>query len=140
MGTPNPFVGCVRFLSSFSHRFTTLRPRKGAMIRVMSDPQGLPNTKEVASLPLNVTRVGTGRRLVMSDSLKVLLGVLGGVIVLLLLGVFYGGGMGGMDSMMSGGMMGYGIFGMLFLLLFWVLRIALIAALVVWILGQSPRR
>jgi uncharacterized membrane protein len=69
----------------------------------------------------------------MSDGLKVLLGVLGGVIVvLLLLGVFSGGGMGNMGYMMSGGM--------LFMLLFWVLVIALIVALVVWIVGQSQRR
>jgi hypothetical protein len=48
----------------------------------------------------------------MSDILKVILGVLGGAIaVLLLIGGFSGGGMGGMGSMMSGGMMGGGIFG-----------------------------
>jgi uncharacterized membrane protein len=73
----------------------------------------------------------------MSDGLKVLLGVLGrAIVVLLLLGVFSGGGMGGMGYMMSGGMMGGGIVGMLFMLLFWVLVIAL----VVWIVGQSQRR
>ena len=79
----------------------------------------------------------------MSDSLKVILGVLGGaIVVLLLFGVFSGsGGMGyGMGSMMSGGMMGGGIFGGLFMLLFWVLVIALIVALVVWIVNQTQRR
>lgn len=69
----------------------------------------------------------------MSDSLKILLGALGGAIfILLLISVFGGGGMmGGMGSMMSGGMMGGSLFGMLFALLFWVLVIALIVALVV---------
>ena len=73
----------------------------------------------------------------MSDGLKVLLGVLGGaVVVLLLVGGFCGsGGMGGMGTMMSGG-----IFGGLIMLLFWVLVIALIVALVVWIVNQAQRR
>jgi uncharacterized membrane protein len=73
----------------------------------------------------------------MSDGLKVLLGVLGGaVLVLLLISVFGGGSMmGGMGSMMSGSMMGGGLFGGLFMLLFWVLVIALIVALVVWIVN-----
>jgi uncharacterized membrane protein len=78
----------------------------------------------------------------MSDVLKVLFGVLGGaILVLLLLGVFSGnGGIGGMGSMMGGGMMGGGIVGGLFMLLFWVLVIALIVALVVWIFNQTQRR
>ena len=78
----------------------------------------------------------------MSNVLKVLLGVLGGaILVLLLVGVFSSSaGMGGMGSMMSGGMMGDGIFGGLFMLLLWVLVIALIVALVVWIVNQAQRR
>ena len=78
----------------------------------------------------------------MSDGLKVLLGVLGGaVLVLLFVSTLGGGGMmGGMGSMMSGGMMGGGLFGILFILLSWVLVIALIVALVVWIFNQSQRR
>jgi uncharacterized membrane protein len=77
----------------------------------------------------------------MSDGLKVLLGVLGGaIVVLLLLGLFSGRGMGGMGSMMSDGMMGGGMLGVLFMLLFWVLVLALIVALVVWIIGQLRRR
>jgi hypothetical protein len=77
----------------------------------------------------------------MSDGLKVLLGVLGGaVLVLLLTSVLGGDGMmGGMGSMMSGSMMGGGLFGTLFVLLFWVLIIALIVALAVWIVNQTQR-
>ena len=70
----------------------------------------------------------------MSDGLKVLLGVLGGaVLVLLFVSTLGGGGM-------MGGMMGGGLFGILFMLLSWVLVIALIVALVVWIFNQSQRR
>jgi hypothetical protein len=64
---------------------------------------------------------------VMSDSLKVLLGALGGVVlVLLFVGGFSGSGMGygmmgGMGRMMGGGMMRGGLFSMLFALLFWAL-------------------
>ena len=79
-----------------------------------------------------------GDEVISSDVLKVILGVLGGAIaVLLLIGGFSGGGMGGMGSMMSGGIIGGGIFGML---LFWVLVVALIVALVVWIVNQAQRR
>jgi hypothetical protein len=74
----------------------------------------------------------------MSDGFKVLLGVLGGaVLVLLLISALGAGGMmGGTGSMMSGGMMGGGLFGVLF----WVLVIALVVALVVWIVNQTQRR
>ena len=48
--------------------------------------------------------------------------------------------MGSMDSMMGGSMMGGGLLGMLFALLFWVPVIALIAALVVWIVNQTQQR
>jgi hypothetical protein len=78
----------------------------------------------------------------MSDGLKVLLGALGGaLLVLLLVGGFSGGGgmgygiMGGMGHMMSGGMIG-----ILFMLLFWGLLIALSVLVVIWIVGQSQRR
>jgi len=37
-------------------------------------------------------------------------------------------------------MMGGGMIGALFMLLFWGLLIALIAVLIVWIVGQSQRR
>jgi uncharacterized membrane protein len=72
----------------------------------------------------------------MNDSLKVFLGALGGaVLALLLAAVFRGGGM-----VSTGSMMGGGIFGALFMLLFWVLGIALLVALIVWIVGPSRRR
>ena len=48
--------------------------------------------------------------------------------------------MGGMGSMMSGSMMGGGLFGMLSAFVFWVLVIALIVVLVVWIFNQTQRR
>lgn len=74
----------------------------------------------------------------MRDSLKVLLGVLGGaVLVLLLISAFAGDGVG---SMMGGGMIGGGMVGMLFMLLFWGLILALIVAAVVWIVGEISRR
>ena len=82
----------------------------------------------------------------MSDSLKILLGALAGaVVVLLLVGCYSGGGMGygmmgGMGQMMGGGMMGVGIFGMLFAGLFWVVLVALLIALVVWIVNQTRQR
>jgi hypothetical protein len=87
----------------------------------------------------------------MSDGLKVLLGVMGGIVLTLLLvgglagsGMGYGimGGMGRMmgGGMMGGGMMGGGLLGALFSLLIWVLLAALVFALVVWIIGQAQRR
>lgn len=53
-----------------------------------------------------------------------------GLLVLILLAIFTGGGM------MGGGMMGGGMVGLLFTLLFWGLVIALIAAVVVLIVGR----
>jgi len=78
----------------------------------------------------------------MSDSLKILLGVSAGAIVVLLFVSTLGGGgmMGGMGSMMSGAMMGGGLLGMLFTLLFWAVLVALLIALVVWIFNQSQQR
>jgi uncharacterized membrane protein len=78
----------------------------------------------------------------MSDGLKILLGFLVGAIVVLLFVSTLGGRgmMGGMGQMMSGGMMGGGLFGMLSAFVFWVLVIALIVALVVWIVNQTQRR
>jgi uncharacterized membrane protein len=77
-----------------------------------------------------------------SDSSKILLGVLAGAIIVLLFVSTLGGGgmMGGMGSMMSGGMMGGGLFGMLFALLFWAVLVALLIALIVWIFNQSQQR
>jgi hypothetical protein len=67
-----------------------------------------------------------------NDNLKVVLGILGGaIVVLLLFAALAGGGMGGMGQMMGGGM-----FGGLFMLLFWGLLIALIVVLIVWIVRQ----
>jgi len=82
-----------------------------------------------------------------SDGLKVLLGaVVGALVVLLLVGGFSGSGgmgygmMGGMGHMMSGGMMGGGLLGMLFAGLFWILVLALLVGVVVWIFNQTQRR
>lgn len=55
--------------------------------------------------------------------------------VLLILAAFAGGGMRGM-----GQMMGSGMFGLLFMGLFWILVIALIIGLVVLIVNLSNRR
>jgi hypothetical protein len=85
----------------------------------------------------------------MSENLKILLGVLtGALVVLVLVAVFSGGsGMGGMGSMMSGRLigggvlgMGAGTLGMLLVPLVWILAIALIVALVVWIVRQVQHR
>src|SRR5215213_7020861 len=78
----------------------------------------------------------------MSDSLKVLLGILIGAIVVLLFVSTLGGGtmMGGMGSMMGGSMMGGGLLGMQFALLFWAVLVALLVALVLWIVNQTQQR
>lgn len=93
------------------------------------------------------------------DNFKLLVGALGGVLlVLLLFAVFTGGGTGGMgpgggmgppagvgpgmgSRMMQGvsSMMGGGTAGTLFTLLFWILVVALIAVLVVWLARGSRR-
>ncbi len=70
----------------------------------------------------------------MNDGFKILLGSLGGAIVVLLLVSVLGRG-----GMMSGGMMGGGLIGGLFSLLFWGLVLALIVALMVWIVDQTQR-
>jgi uncharacterized membrane protein len=78
-----------------------------------------------------------GAKQAMSDSLKVILGILvGGIVVLLFVSTLGGGGMmGGMGSMMGGG-----LFGMLFALLFWVALVTLLIALVLWIINQAQQR
>lgn len=88
----------------------------------------------------------------MRNNTKVLLWVLGGALLILLLfaglmgsmggmGSTMGGGMmGGMGAMMGGGMMGGGMIGMLFMLLFWGLVIALLVTLIVWVINQGQRR
>jgi uncharacterized membrane protein len=78
----------------------------------------------------------------MSDTLKILLGiVVGAIIVLLFVSTFGGDGMMGvMGSMMRGGMMGGGLFGMLSALLFWAVPVALLIALVLWIVNQTQQR
>ena len=69
----------------------------------------------------------------MGDGIKVLVGALvGALAVLLLVGTFSGGGMGSM--------MGGGVFGMFLGLVFWVAGLALIAALVVWMVREMQRR
>ena len=76
----------------------------------------------------------------MSDNFKILLGVLGGALLaLLLVVVFLGAGMGGMGSMMGVGPIG-GAVGMLFAPLLWLLAVALVVGLVVWVIGQGQRR
>lgn len=66
---------------------------------------------------------------------------LGGVLlVLLLVAVFSGGGMGGIGTMMGGGMMGGGMGGVTFMLVSWGLVIALLVVLVIWGINQTKRR
>ena len=75
----------------------------------------------------------------MNDSIKILLGALGGAIVtLLVVSVLGRGGM--MGFMMSGGEMGSGRIGGLFSPLFWGLVVALIVWLGVWVVNQAQRR
>ena len=78
----------------------------------------------------------------MSDSLKVLLGILIGAIVVLVFVSTLGedGMMGGMGSMMGGSMMGGGLLGMVFALLFWAALVALLVASVLWIVNQTRQR
>jgi hypothetical protein len=81
----------------------------------------------------------------MSDGLmKVLVGVLGGaLLVLLLFGGLSGGGMtggyGGPGHMTYGGMMGWGPFGASFSLVPSVALLGLVAALVAWIVRRAQR-
>jgi uncharacterized membrane protein len=78
----------------------------------------------------------------MSDGLKILLGALVGTIVVLLFVSTLGGGgmMGSTGQVMSGSMMGGGLFGVLFALLFWAVLVALLIALVLWIVNQTQQR
>ena len=77
----------------------------------------------------------------MDKNIKILLGVLGGtLLVMLLLARVFGGGMQGMDMLMHGGMMGGAMFGMLLMMLFWVLVLTLVVLLVVWVVNQTQRR
>ncbi len=78
----------------------------------------------------------------MGDNLKLLVGVMiCEVVEMIMFGSFSGGGlMGGMGQMMGGTMMGGGVLGMLSALVFWVLVLALIVALVVWIFRQIQQR
>lgn len=77
----------------------------------------------------------------MGVNIKLVLGIIGGVlIVLFLLAVFAGGGMGGMGQMMGGQMIGGGMFGLIFMGLFWILAIALVVGLVALIVNLSNRR
>src|SRR5215213_11822954 len=113
--------------------------------------QGCPTERRILlrlrrSLALHSEGKTTERGSAMSDGLKVILGALGGaLVVLLLIGGFSGGGMGygimgGMGQMMGGSMMGGGLLGMLFAGLFWILVLALLVGVVVWIFNQSQRR
>ncbi len=68
----------------------------------------------------------------MNRNISAVLGGLAAVfVVLTLLAVFTGAGtMGGMGQMMNGGMMGGGAMGLLFMLLFWGVFVALIVGVV----------
>ncbi len=72
----------------------------------------------------------------MGNNLGLFVGVIFGALIALLLVVAADGMMGGTDSMMGGWMAGGGLLGMLFGFVFWVGGLALIGALVVWILRQ----
>ncbi len=84
---------------------------------------------------------------------KLVLGISGAAVVVLLLvagitggstggvgsmmnGGRVGGGIGGIGSMMGGGMMGGGVGGLLVMMLFWALVVALFAAVLTWVLNQ----
>jgi len=62
------------------------------------------------------------------------------LLVLIVVALFTGRGMRGMGMMMGGTMMGGGMIGLLFMLLFWALLIALLVTLFMWMIGQSQRR
>ena len=65
----------------------------------------------------------------MSDGLKILLGALAGAIIVVLFVSTLGGS----------GMMGGGLLGMLFALLFWAVLVALLVVLVLWIVNQTQQ-
>ncbi|MDQ3637413.1 MAG: hypothetical protein M3426_05395 [Actinomycetota bacterium] len=73
----------------------------------------------------------------MNNARTVLTVAVAGLVLLILLAAFTGSRMmGGMGQMMSGGMMGGGAIGLLFMLLFWGLFIALIVGVVLLISGR----
>ena len=88
----------------------------------------------------------------MTKNMQVLLGVVGSAIVILLIiagisGSFVsqGPGMGGMmggyyhgvGTMMGGGMMGGGFIGLLIMLVFWAVLVALLVALFMWFINRN---
>jgi len=93
----------------------------------------------------------------MEKNTKIILGISGAALgVLLLVAGMMGGGMGnrgtmmgrsmmgrgvdGVGAMMGGGMMGSGFSGMLLMLLFWAIVVALLVTLFTWVLNQRQRR
>jgi hypothetical protein len=93
----------------------------------------------------------------MGRNRKIIFGISGAALgVLLLVASMMGGGMGdrgammgpgmmahsvdGVGAMMGGGMMGGGFSGMLLMLLFWAIVIALLVTLLTWVLNQRQRR
>ena len=76
----------------------------------------------------------------MMTNQKVLWGLGGTLLVLVLVAVFSGGGMGGVGTMMGGGMMGGGTGGMFFMLFAWSLVIAFFVTLFTWGTNQSQRQ
>ena len=81
----------------------------------------------------------------MSDGLKLVIGaVVVALVVLLLVGGFSGsvmgyGMMGGMGQLLGGSMIDGGFLVMLVALVFWLLILALLVAVVVWIFNQTQR-
>ena len=75
----------------------------------------------------------------MMTNQKVLWGLGGTLLVVVLVAVFSGGGMGGVGTMMGGGMMGGGMGGITFMLLSWGLVIAFVVSLSLWGLSQRQR-
>jgi len=63
-----------------------------------------------------------------------------GLLILLFLAAVMGRGMAGMGAMMGGTMMAGGMAGMFVMLLFWGLVLALLVALVMWVIRETQRR
>jgi uncharacterized membrane protein len=77
----------------------------------------------------------------MEKNTKIILGISGAALgVLLLVASMMGRGMGDRGTMMGGGMMGGGFSGMLLMLLFWAIVVALLVTLFTWVLNQRQRR
>jgi uncharacterized membrane protein len=76
----------------------------------------------------------------MGTNRNVIWGIGGALLALLLVAVFSGGGMGGIGTMMGGGMMGGGMGGVAFMLLCWAIVLALLVLLVTWGINQLQRR